>query len=223
MFNGGETKMNLSDSSPDDSDDEDSEVTIKKDEMTSGKLLCKDHSECESDGGKEKREDTHVQKTNKKNLLISFVPQVCNDIAKFVENKVLVKKSMSRSSSSSSLLSTSGNVKDDTSSLISAIRSRSMNKVRNLLETQSVDIDGKDSKGVTAIHEASICGQLDTIKLLVLHDATLNRKDNEGHTCLDYAVFGGHFECAKYLIECGASPENIQNGVPSHFGKTNFA
>ena len=112
---------------------------------------------------------------------------------------------------------------NDPTLLINAIRSRSIGRVRNILEASDIDVNARDSKGVTALHEASICGQYETIKLLLLYDAKVDQEDNEGYTCLDYAVIGGHFECVQYLIDCGASVTNIRDGVPSYFGKTNFA
>ena len=149
----------------------------------------------------------------RKNGFTGLVPQVCNDIARFVGTKVQVKRTPSSSSVSA----------NDPTLLICAIRSRSISRVRNILETSDVDVNGKDSKGVTALHEAAICGQYETIKLLLNYDVTVDQEDNEGYTCLDYAVIGGHFECAQYLINCGASVTNIRDGVPSYFGKTNFA
>ena len=185
-------------------------------------LTDTDDEECENECISTSTPAHHSShKLNRKNAFKSRVPQMCNDIARFVENKVLVKKSLS--GSFSSLTTPSCTPKDGNTSLINAIRSRSINRVRLLLETQPVDVNLRDAKGVTAMHEAAICGQCDTLQLLVRHNATLTAKDNEGLTCLDYAVFGGHFECAKYLIDCGASVENIRNGVPTHFGKTNFA
>ena len=103
---------------------------------------------------------------------------------------------------------------DDVKPLIWAIRNRDISRVRHLLETQPLNVDGRDAKGVTAMHEAAICGQCETIKLLLRYNAEVDKRDNEGFTSLDYAVFGGHYDCAKYLIDSGAKVTNIQDGVP---------
>ena len=44
------------------------------------------------------------------------------------------------------------------------------------------------------------------------HGADINNKDCEGFTPLDYAVFGGNFECAAFLIGKGAVVDRIRDG-----------
>ena len=133
-----------------------------------------------------------------------MVPQVCTDIARYVGTKMSMKRRVSSD--------------DDPKPLICAIRNRDINRVRQILETQPLNVNDRDEKGITAMHEAAICGQCETIKLLIRYNAQINKEDNEGFTSVDYAVFGGHFDCAKFLIDKGASVTNIRNGVPLSLG-----
>lgn len=103
---------------------------------------------------------------------------------------------------------------NDPRQLIIAIRNRDFGKVRYLLESYPVDVNGHDSKGVTAVHEAALDGQVYIIELLLQHNSEVNLVDGDGLTCLDYAVFGGHFECAQFLIDHGATVSSVKDGVP---------
>ena len=49
---------------------------------------------------------------------------------------------------------------NDPRQLIFAIRNRDFSRVQYLLESYPVDVNGHDSKGVTAIHEAALDGQV---------------------------------------------------------------
>lgn len=106
---------------------------------------------------------------------------------------------------------------DDPRQLIMAIRNRDINRVRYILEQCPVDVNGPNSKGVTAVHEAALDGQCNIIQLLLQYRADVNRTDVDGLTCLDYAVYGGHFECATLLIGEGATVKNVRDGIPSFF------
>ena len=111
---------------------------------------------------------------------------------------------------------------NDPRQLIMAVRCQDVNRVHNILETCPVDVNGCDSKGVTAVHEAGLDGNWKILLLLLHYRADLNKKDNEGLTCLDYAVFGGHFECAQYLIDNGATSASVRDGMPTFFSGNNY-
>ena len=106
---------------------------------------------------------------------------------------------------------------DDPRQLIIAIRNRDINRVRYILKQCPVDVNGCNSKGVAALHEAALDDQCNIIELLLQYEANVNQKDHDGLTCLDYAVVGGHFECASYLIDNGASVGGVMNGMPTYF------
>jgi len=103
---------------------------------------------------------------------------------------------------------------NDPRQLIFAIRQRDLNRLRFILDNCPEEIlNGTDSMGVTGIHEAALTGQMDMLSLLLKHGADVKLSDKDGFTCLDYAVYAGHFECAEYLIDNGAIVNNIQDGV----------
>ena len=83
-----------------------------------------------------------------------------------------------------------------------------------------MDIDGARQNGVTVLHEAAIDGNLTCMEILVSHGAVVDRCDCEGFSPLDYAVFGGHYECAAFLIERGAKEDRIRDG--QILNKNNF-
>ena len=101
---------------------------------------------------------------------------------------------------------------DDSSKLRSAVRKSNTSQVIEILSDQKTDVDGAGQNGITALHEASIDGNLVCMKLLVTHGADVNICDYEGFTPLDYATFGGNFECASYLIQNGATEDRIKDG-----------
>lgn len=103
---------------------------------------------------------------------------------------------------------------DDPRQLILAIRNRDINRVHYILDNCPVDVNGCNSKGVTPLQEAALDGQFNIIELLLQYNAEVNQTDGDGLTCLDYAVFGGHFECASYLIGKGATVSSVRDGMP---------
>ena len=56
---------------------------------------------------------------------------------------------------------------------------------------------------------ASAHGYLDTVQLLIVRGADLNRADSEGHTPLHYAAEGGHHAVVKFLLDAGANPSRL--------------
>merc|ERR1712013_378548 len=106
----------------------------------------------------------------------------------------------------------------DPRKLIAAIRSRDVGRVRYVLDTLPVNVNGCNSAGVSGLHEAALDGQQEIVQILLQHQADINVTDKDGLTCLDYAVFGGHFECARFLIENGATVCNVRDGMPQYVG-----
>jgi ankyrin repeat protein len=50
------------------------------------------------------------------------------------------------------------------------------------------DVNGKDNRGLTALHEAARWGWNDVVTFLVAHGADLDAKDNRGNTPVDSAM-----------------------------------
>jgi len=68
----------------------------------------------------------------------------------------------------------------------------------------SLDVNGQDASGRTALLEAAWGGGGDIVKLLLEHGADPNIADKSGFTPLMRAVEGGHQPIAAALIEKGA-------------------
>jgi len=64
-------------------------------------------------------------------------------------------------------------------------------------------INYANSDGLTALHQASIDGDLQMIKYLVEKSADINVTDNEGWNCLHASASCGYVEIAKFLVEAG--------------------
>ncbi|KAM9537526.1 protein phosphatase 1 regulatory subunit 27 isoform 1-T1 [Guaruba guarouba] len=62
-------------------------------------------------------------------------------------------------------------------------------------------------RGMAALHEAVLTGNLDCVKLLVKYGADIHQRDENGWTPLHMACSDGHADIARYLISLGASPE----------------
>ena len=64
---------------------------------------------------------------------------------------------------------------------------RSIESLKLLIKAGG-DINSKDSRGLTALHEAARWGWNDVVQFLVAHGADLNAKDNRGNTPIDSAL-----------------------------------
>lgn len=66
-------------------------------------------------------------------------------------------------------------------------------KIQALLD-KGVDVNGRDSEGITPLHRAAGAGRLKAVELLVAQHAEVNGEDNEGETALFWGAGGGHLE-----------------------------
>ena len=94
------------------------------------------------------------------------------------------------------------------------VRNFDQKKLLELINSKTVDINETSPKGITALHEAAIDGNLACLQILVENGADISKADNEGYTSLDYAVLGGHFDCAAFLVSKGSNTDHIKNGNP---------
>lgn len=73
----------------------------------------------------------------------------------------------------------------------------------------SASIDRQDEKGITALMEASLSGDLKSVKgLLELHANTGLRSKTEDKSALDYAVRNGHIEIVEELLKASKAEVN---------------
>lgn len=88
------------------------------------------------------------------------------------------------------------------SELRSAILSNNLFKVKELLKDKTVNINEKDSEGLSPIHYAVCLRYADIFRLLIKHrDTNLNATDNRGWTPLHYAVKHNNYEFVRTLLK----------------------
>ena len=75
-----------------------------------------------------------------------------------------------------------------------------------------------DQKGMTPLHFAAECGQLEIVRLLIdkIDRENLNRADVICVTPLRYALRRGHLEIAQ-LLKDNIDPNNCEEGSIFHF------
>jgi ankyrin repeat protein len=69
---------------------------------------------------------------------------------------------------------------------------------------KGIDVDIKDSLGMTGLMWAAFKGHENIAKILLNAGANLNAKDNDGMTPLMWAKDGNHIEIVKLLKKAGA-------------------
>lgn len=65
---------------------------------------------------------------------------------------------------------------------------------------------------ITACHYAAFCGHLEILQALIKRGADAEKKDSEGRSPLDYAIWNGHEDCVKELLETPESDTVIEKG-----------
>ncbi|UYV77857.1 hypothetical protein LAZ67_15002600 [Cordylochernes scorpioides] len=69
---------------------------------------------------------------------------------------------------------------------------------------QGIHVNSTFLRGVTALHECSEFGHVDTARILIEAGADVNRRNLMSSTPLDLAILGEHVEMVKLLLESGA-------------------
>jgi ankyrin repeat protein len=73
-----------------------------------------------------------------------------------------------------------------------------------LLERQDVNIDSRDSLGLTPLHYAAMSGSFSVAKLLIAKGAAIDRRNIRGQTPLHLAAEDGYENIAQMLIDAGS-------------------
>ncbi|MCE1248668.1 MAG: ankyrin repeat domain-containing protein [Firmicutes bacterium] len=83
---------------------------------------------------------------------------------------------------------------------------------------RGLDVNYKDSKGMTPLHYAAMSGNIKTVEFLVSHGALIDPQSNDGYTPLHAASSKGRSEVADYLLSKGAKTEtkNVDGLTPLH-------
>ncbi|KAK3592587.1 hypothetical protein CHS0354_001754 [Potamilus streckersoni] len=85
--------------------------------------------------------------------------------------------------------------------LLEAVFNENVGEAKNLLETESYDINDADSSGRTALHVAACRGNENVVRMLIEHGADISARDKNDNTPLHWC---GHSECISILSKYGA-------------------
>ncbi|ESO10300.1 hypothetical protein HELRODRAFT_186281 [Helobdella robusta] len=86
-----------------------------------------------------------------------------------------------------------------------ALKNGDLDQVKALVEKDKRLVNLQLSTGRYPLCMAADYGQIDIIEFLVSQNADINVKDRHGISPLLSAIYEGHINCVKYLIEKGAS------------------
>lgn len=93
----------------------------------------------------------------------------------------------------------------ETDALLRAARAGNADTVKSLLASPSVDVNGVDADGNTALIEAARFGHDDVITALLVARADVSAKNKQGKTALMLASEGGHDECVRLLTQASSA------------------
>lgn len=89
--------------------------------------------------------------------------------------------------------------------LIDHVKEESVDVVRRLLLSTTIDVNARDVDGLCAIHWAADRGNAVILHLLLQHGANVDEQEAEGgQTALHYAAGCGHMECVEILLQFNA-------------------
>lgn len=74
--------------------------------------------------------------------------------------------------------------------------------------------------GRTPLHYASDYGQLDVLEYLITKGADVNALDKHGISCILAAIWEGHTNCVKLLLDSGAKKNGVTPDGSSYIDAT---
>lgn len=76
------------------------------------------------------------------------------------------------------------------------------------LLSKGAAVNGRDSDGQSALHEAAVRGFDDVVEVLLQAGADAKAEDKRGNTPFGAALFNGHVDVAEMLLKAGADPNH---------------
>lgn len=96
--------------------------------------------------------------------------------------------------------------------MVDAVRRGDLREVRRLYEEEGVSVDSFALHyKVSAVHRACLSGRKDILEYLIEKGASLNVKNRDGYTPLDYAVHDDQRSCIPLLLMNGADDASRDN------------
>ncbi|XP_046383304.1 myotrophin [Ischnura elegans] len=92
------------------------------------------------------------------------------------------------------------------SELVWGIKNGDLDQVRDIIENKAIDVN-MEVDGRPPIHYAADYGQSDVMQYLITKGANVNAQDKHGISALLAAIWEGHTDCVKILLDKGASKE----------------
>ncbi|OQV19134.1 putative Myotrophin [Hypsibius exemplaris] len=95
---------------------------------------------------------------------------------------------------------------DSSQSFIWSLKNGDLDQIKDLVEKKSIDVR-KPIDGRAPIHFAADYGQREVIEYLLSKGADVNAVDKHGISALLAAIWEGHTDCVKLMLEKGAKRE----------------
>ncbi|XP_069684698.1 myotrophin [Periplaneta americana] len=92
------------------------------------------------------------------------------------------------------------------SELVWGIKNGDLDQVKDIVEQKEIDVN-EEINGRPPLHYAADYGQGDVIQYLLSKGANVNAKDKHGISALLAAIWEGHTDCVKLLLEQGAQKD----------------
>ncbi|XP_074598048.1 myotrophin-like [Brevipalpus obovatus] len=92
------------------------------------------------------------------------------------------------------------------SELVWSVKNGDLEQVKELITKQKININ-EQIDGRNPIVYAADYGQREIIEYLISQRADVNAPDKHGITALLAAIWEGHYDCVKLLIEAGANTD----------------
>ncbi|KAJ8300293.1 hypothetical protein KUTeg_021812 [Tegillarca granosa] len=142
---------------------------------------------------------------NKEEAMMEYVEYV-SDTDPYWEEKINEGKTNTVSWNSVSTMSCSDvEIADENKTIFDWCKEGNTEQIKNLLSCPGgIDINNKDSDGMTLLHWACDRGYSDLVKLLLKSNADINAKDSDDQTALHYAVSCEHKDVVDILLSYGA-------------------